>query len=184
MFRYDWNPGRSICWNWNGWPHLQHFITKLRMFRYDWNPHIITSCPYVWVRMRGAESACPYVWVRMRGAESESTPLHGAGIAQTVRRRDWSGRPGLHSRQGQEIFCTPQRRDWLWSPHGLLSIGIRSVKVTRCQGQELGDSTLAPPYVFMAWCLIKSARGQFSIYIISAEPVKNTGIRKHVAQCL
>jgi hypothetical protein len=43
------------------------------------------------------------------------------GISQSMGDGLWAGRPGFESRQGQEIFSSPQSPDRLWGPPSFLS---------------------------------------------------------------
>jgi hypothetical protein len=52
-----------------------------------------------------------------------------------------AGRPGFNSRQGQEIFYSPQRPGQLWGPPSLLSNGVPEASSPGVwQGQEADHS--------------------------------------------
>jgi hypothetical protein len=77
-------------------------------------------------------------------------------------------RPRFDSRQGQDIFSTPQGSNWLWGLLSLLSSEFRGLLLLgKRTGSEIDRSPPStfeevkndgaippPPYFFMAWCVI------------------------------
>jgi hypothetical protein len=89
----------------------------------------------------------------------ECISFPGVGRAQSLWRR--AERPESGSRNGQEIFFTPQRPDWFWGPLGLLTNfewgifpGVKRPerKVdSPTSGAEVKNGGAIPPLPHMSW---------------------------------
>jgi hypothetical protein len=100
---------------------------------------------------------------------SKLTPI------QPVATRLRAARPGFDYRQGR-FLSSPQRPDWLWGQPASYPMGTggRGVKRSLCEVNHSPSSsakiknvwsyTFTPPYVCMAWCLVKY-QGRIYFYL-------------------
>jgi len=63
--------------------------------------------------------------------------------------------------RGRDFFSSPPRPEWLWGPPSFLSNGYRPgreiahLPPSRADVKNAWNYTSIPPYILMAWCLIK-----------------------------
>jgi hypothetical protein len=92
----------------------------------------------------------------------------GAGVAQSVVTKLWAGQPGFNSRneRGKDVFLvTTASRPSVGSTQTLIK-WVPGVKLpgheidhsppTSAEVKNTWNNNSTPPYVFMAWCLVRN----------------------------